>query len=141
MVSFEWTGQFPKKRNWALRTVAFRHDWILFLDADERLTQAFLEELGRTLPGCPHVGFWLSYTNHFMGHELKYADQFRKLALFRQAAGEYEAFPENLRTALDMEIHEHPVLNGSVGAITAPIDHRDDRDLHHYIAKHNEYSS
>jgi glycosyltransferase involved in cell wall biosynthesis len=141
VVSFQWDGRFPKKRNWALRTVPFRHDWILFLDADERLTEAFLAELERTLRGCPHAGFWLSYTNHFMGRELKHGDRLRKLALFRRAAGEYEAFPENLWTGLDMEIHEHPVLNGSVGRIAAPIDHRDDRGLHHYIAKHNEYSS
>lgn len=33
------------------------------------------------------------------------------------------------------------MLNGSVGAIAALIDHRDDRGLHHSIAKHNEYSS
>jgi glycosyltransferase involved in cell wall biosynthesis len=141
VVDFRWNGRFPKKRNWALRTVPFRHEWVLFLDADERLTPAVIQELRHTLPRTPHAGFWLSYTNWFMGRELRHGDRFRKLALFRRSAGEYEAFPENLWTALDMEIHEHPVVNGSVGTIVAPIDHRDDRGLHHYIAKHNEYSS
>lgn len=141
VVTFAWDGRFPKKRNWALRTVPFRHDWILFLDADERLTKAFIDELGRTLPTTSHVGFWLSYTNYFMGQQLRHGDQFRKLAFFRRSAGEYEAFPEHLWTKLDMEIHEHPILTGSVGAITAMVDHRDERGLHHYIAKHNEYST
>ena len=40
-----------------------------------------------------------------------------------------------------MEVHEHPVLDGSIGEITAPIEHNDFRGLKHYIAKHNEYSS
>ena len=40
-----------------------------------------------------------------------------------------------------MEIHEHPVIEGEVGEIKAKIDHRDFRDVYHYIAKHNEYSS
>ena len=40
-----------------------------------------------------------------------------------------------------MEIHEHPILTGTVGKIRSKIDHRDFRDVHHYVAKHNEYSS
>jgi hypothetical protein len=40
-----------------------------------------------------------------------------------------------------MEIHEHPVLDGPTGTIRAAIQHNEYRGLHHYIAKHNEYSS
>ena len=40
-----------------------------------------------------------------------------------------------------MEIHEHPVLTGSVGEIRARMDHRDDRGLDHWRRKHDEYSS
>lgn len=140
-VSFSWDGRFPKKRNWALRNIEFRHPWILFLDADERPTPAFFAELQRTLPGTPHVGFWIRFTNYFQGKPLRHGDVFRKLALFRRDAGEYERFPEEWWSKLDMEIHEHPVLAGSLGTISTPIDHLDDRGLHHYIAKHNDYSS
>lgn len=141
VVQFSWNGRFPKKRNWALETIDFRHEWILFLDADERLSPGFIAEVGDVLPTTPHVGFWLSFRNHFMGRELRHGDRFRKLALFRRNAGAYEAFPESLWSSLDMEVHEHPVLRGSVGAIRSLLDHRDDRGLHHYIAKHNEYST
>lgn len=141
VVQFNWNGRFPKKRNWALRNVDFAHEWILFLDADERLTADVIRELHDVLPATPHVGFWLSFRNHFMGRELRYGDRFRKLALFRRDAGEYEAFPETLWSSLDMEVHEHPVLRGSVGEIHSLLDHRDDRGLHRYIAKHNDYST
>jgi glycosyltransferase involved in cell wall biosynthesis len=141
VVQFTWNGRFPKKRNWALRNVAFAHDWVLFLDADEHLTASFRDELRTVIPITPHNGFWLSYTNQFQGRDLRYGDRPRKLALFRPSAGEYEQFPEEFWSSLDMEIHEHPVLSGSTGHIKALIDHRDSRGLHHYIAKHNEYST
>lgn len=141
VVDFTWNGQFPKKRNWALRNVSFRHPWILFLDADEHISPEFIEELRRVLPTTTHAGFWLSFTNHFLGRPLRHGDVFRKLALFRREAGEYERFPEHSWSRLDMEVHEHPVLTGTTGEIRARIDHRDDRGLHHYIAKHNEYST
>jgi glycosyltransferase involved in cell wall biosynthesis len=141
VMQFVWDGRFPKKRNWALRNVEFAHDWVLFLDADEHLTPEFLAELRAVLPVTPHVGFQLSYKNWFMGHELNHGDPFRKIALFRRSAGEYEEFPEKFWSTLDMEIHEHPVLQGSLGQIRARIEHRDYRGLHHYIFKHNEYST
>jgi len=138
---FVWDGRFPKKRNWALRNVAFVHQWVLFLDADEHLTPEFRAELRRVLPATECIGFWLTFRNWFLGQQIKHGDPFRKLALFRRKSGEYERFPEEFWTTLDMEVHEHPVLHGPIGQIRAPIEHRDDRGLHHYIAKHNDYST
>ncbi|MBX3441665.1 MAG: glycosyltransferase family 2 protein [Planctomyces sp.] len=141
VLEFAWDGKFPKKRNWVLRNHAFETPWVLFLDADEQVTEPFLDELRATLGGTPHVGFWISFNNWFMGRPLRHGDVFRKLALFRVGAGEYERFPEDRWSHLDMEVHEHPVLQGSVGALAARLDHHDYRGLKHYIAKHNEYSS
>jgi hypothetical protein len=76
-----------------------------------------------------------------MGKKLRGGDPFRKLALFRVGAGEYEKIEEDNWSHLDMEVHEHPVLEGTVGEIKIPIEHNDFRGLKHYIAKHNEYSS
>lgn len=141
VVRFDWDGRFPKKRNWCLLNFAFTTPWVLFLDADEKLTDAFIEEVRRTIDGTTHVGFWLNYTNYFLGGRLRFGVPQRKLALFRVGAGLYERIDEERWSALDMEVHEHPVLEGSVGVIKAPIDHNDDRGLHAFIARHNEYSS
>ena len=59
LVQFVWDGKFPKKRNWALRNIEFKHPWVLFLDADERMTAAFAAELLRSLPRTAHNGFWI----------------------------------------------------------------------------------
>lgn len=141
ILSFAWDGQFPKKRNWALRNHRFETDWILFLDADEQVTPAFRQELQRVLADTPHNGFWLSYTNFFMGKPLRHGVPQRKLALFRIGSGEYEYIKENRWSHFDMEIHEHPQIIGSVGQIESRLIHHDYKSLRHYVARHNEYSS
>lgn len=141
VLNFEWDGQFPKKRNWTLRTYDFKTEWVLFLDADEFVSEAFIAELQTAIQDTDKVGFWLNFSNYFMGQALREGDAFRKLALFRVGAGEYERIEEDNWSHLDMEVHEHPVLEGSIGEIKSPIEHNDFRGLKHYIAKHNEYSS
>jgi hypothetical protein len=113
----------------------------LFLDADEFVSTEFIEEVQTAIADTTHVGFWLNFSNHFMGQQLRGGDAFRKLALFRVGAGEYEKIDEDNWSHLDMEVHEHPVLEGSIGEIHAPIEHNDFRGLKHYIGNHNEYSS
>ncbi len=141
VLEFRWNGRFPKKRNWFLREQRPDTTWVLFLDADEFLTPAFKQELRRVLPGTPHDGFWLAYSIHFLGRKLKGGYPLRKLALFRVGAGEYERIDEERWSQLDMEIHEHPVLTGSIGRLQARIDHQDCRGIEHYVRKHSEYAS
>src|SRR3954471_5431738 len=45
VVDFKWNGDFPKKKNWALASVAWRHEWVFILDADERITPELAAEL------------------------------------------------------------------------------------------------
>lgn len=141
LINFDWNGKFPKKRNWTLRNVNLEHDWVLFLDADEILTNRFVSEIQNAITSTKHVGFWLNYDNFFMGKQLKFGDKMKKLALFRKSSGEYECIEEDSWSHLDMEIHEHPILKGTVGEIKSRIIHNDYKGLEHYIAKHNAYSS
>ena len=141
VLAFEWNGRFPKKRNWTLANHAFRTPWVFFLDADELVSDAFCDELSATLPTTNHVGFWVSYTNWFLGHRLRHGGANRKLALFRVGSGEYERIDDQRWSSLDMEVHEHPVLVGSTGAIRAVLEHKDDRGYARWLAKHNDYST
>src|SRR5918993_4625769 len=141
VVAFEWDGKFPKKRNWYLRNHPITTKWILFLDADEYLTQEFKNELRQALERDDKVGYWLSYTIYFLGKQLKGGYPLRKLALFKVGSGEYERIDEEQWSKLDMEVHEHPILAGDVGVIKSKIDHQDYRGVSHYVIKHNEYAS
>jgi glycosyltransferase involved in cell wall biosynthesis len=141
VVNFKWDGKFPKKRNWFLRNGTLTTKWILFIDADEYLTESFKNELRESLSRDNKVGYWLSYTIYFLGKQLKGGYPLRKLALFRVGAGEYERIEEDNWSNLDMEVHEHPILEGEVGVIRSRIDHQDFRGVSHYVTKHNEYAS
>ena len=143
IIDFKWDGKFPKKRNWYLRNFTPETKWVLFLDADEYLTEAFKIELRNVLETNEEeiVGYWLSYTIYFMGKILKGGYPLNKLALFRVGQGEYERIDEDQWSKLDMEIHEHPILSGSIGKLKSKIDHQDFRGISHYVIKHNEYAA
>lgn len=141
VLQFHWDGRFPKKRNWILKTYKFSTNWVLFLDADELIDETFKIEVAAAVEQPSIVGYWLNYRNHFMGRVLKFGVAQKKLALFRVGAGYYQQVDELNWTGLDMEVHEHPVLDGIVSELKTPIDHRDYRSLHHFIAKHNDYST
>lgn len=141
VIYFEWNGKFPKKRNWFLKNHKIDSKWVLFLDADEIITKNFKVEVERVLSYTTHKGFYLSYTNYFLGKKLKGGFKMMKLALFQVNAGLYEKIEEDYWSNLDMEVHEHPIINGSIGYIKSAIDHKDFNGIYRYINKHNEYSS
>jgi glycosyltransferase involved in cell wall biosynthesis len=141
LIDFNWNGQFPKKRNWTLKNVPIKNDWVLFIDADEFVTERFIYEVRNKIKNSNVSGFWLNYNNHFMGKELKFGDRMKKLALFKKNSGEYEKIEEDFWSQMDMEVHEHPIVRGEVGEIKSAIVHKDFKGLEHYIARHNAYSS
>ena len=143
VVQFNWNGQFPKKRNWVLRNYQFKTPWVMFLDADERITEGWLKEAGDKLANAPgDVDAWICYyDNWFMGRMLRYGDAMRKTAILRVGRGEYERIEENNWSKLDMEIHEHLHVKGRIDGIRARLEHHDKRSLENYYAKHEEYAN
>ncbi len=139
-LNFEWNGKYPKKRNWLLVNHPPQNPWVLFLDADEFITPQFCEALETALAHGGHNGYWLNYANWFLGKRLDHGVAQRKLALFKVAGGLYERIDEDAWSSLDMEIHEHPVIEGSLGEIAARIDHRDDRGIAKFIDRHKDYA-
>ncbi len=138
---FSWQGGYPKKRTWAMRNCDIATRWLLFLDADERPTPAFLDELRRTLATTTAAGFWLRYDTVFLGTRLRFGIPQRKLALVRAGAGAYEAIQDPGWTDLDMEVHEHLVIEGAVGDIRAPLVHLDCKTIDAYVRRHTAYAT
>ncbi|OJW75082.1 glycosyltransferase family 2 protein [Spirosoma sp. 48-14] len=142
VIEFNWNGKFPKKRNWFLQNHTPDTKWVMFLDADEFLTDAFKTELREKLQQNNDIkGYWLRYTIYFLGQINKGGYFLHKLALFQVGVGEYERVDEDQWSRLDMEVHEYGLVNGEVGVIKNKIDHRDLRGVSYYVTKHNEYSS
>jgi len=139
-LNFEWNGSFPKKRNWTLEQNIVSNAWVFFLDADELVNDTFLDALEIAVQDDDKQGYWLSYTNIFIGRQLKYGVPERKLALFRSSTGRYERIEEDHWAKFDMEIHEHPVLSGNIGLIKEKILHKEYKNCESYILKHIEYA-
>ena len=167
-LDFKWNGKFPKKRNWALRNYKFKTPWALFLDADERVTEAWKKEAEEVL-SAPRgerskiaedrasgtVGtdrydvIKCYYDNWFMGKMLRHGDCMQKTAMVRVGAAEYEKIDEDHWSSLDMEIHEHlqskvsgdkSQVSGREGEIRARLEHHDKRSFESHVAKHREYA-
>src|SRR6266480_1112894 len=45
VVQFAWNGKLPRKKNWSLENIPWRHDWVLIIDADERITPELEREI------------------------------------------------------------------------------------------------
>ena len=140
LLDFSWNGLYPKKRNWVLVNQQLAAGWVLFIDADEIVNDTFCNEVAAAIACGRHDGYWLNYTNYFLGRQLKRGVPQRKLALFKVGKGLYEQIDEVSWSTLDMEIHEHPIVGGSVGEIRAPIEHNDFRGIEKFLDRHGEYA-
>ncbi|MBD1207402.1 MAG: glycosyltransferase family 2 protein [Ignavibacteria bacterium] len=139
-LNFKWDGKFPKKRNWYLLNFKPKCDWVLFLDADEFVSESFIAEAETAIKDIGVNGHWLNYTNYFLGRKLRFGVPQRKLALIRFGAGYFERIEEDSWSQLDMEIHEHPILDGNAGEIRATIEHNDDRGIEKFLVRHVQYA-
>ena len=152
VVDFKWDGKFPKKRNWVLRNYKFKTPWVLFLDADERVTGGWKREAEALLVSSEAAQYDVIkcfYDNWFMGRLLRHGDTMQKTAMVRVGAAEYEKIDEDNWSSLDMEIHEHLQSKGTGGGfqganregeIRARMEHHDKRSFESHVAKHREYA-
>jgi glycosyltransferase involved in cell wall biosynthesis len=143
VLQFHYAGGWPKKRQWALDTFDFRNDWILLLDADEILLPPIREEIAGAVAAGRHDGYWLRFQPRFLGRPLRHGGfELWKLFLFRRGRGRYERRVQGDQTPQmsDVEVHEHVLVEGTVGRLRHPVLHDNAASLFRWIAKHNEYS-
>lgn len=105
---------FAAQRQAVLDTVAA--EWILFIDADERVTPALGEEIHAVLALNPCNGYWLPRRNFIVGHEMRGGGYFPdyQLRLLKRVAARY-----NTQRA----VHELVDVGGVEGWLEAPLLH------------------
>ncbi|MFW6059909.1 MAG: glycosyltransferase family 2 protein [Phycisphaeraceae bacterium] len=139
---------WPKKRNWALAHVPWRHEWVLVMDADEHVTPALAREIEAVVTresddGC--TGYWVNRRFMFLGRWIRHCGYYPSwnLRLFKHRVGRYERIGELHDTdSGDNEIHEHVVLaEGKAGRLRHDFLHYAYPDLSTWVEKHNRYSS
>lgn len=119
-------------KNWAIPQA--RHEWVLVVDADERVTRELGGEIRRLLeaePACD--GYSLSRENFFLGHAIRHCgwNTSRLIRLFRKSVSQYQS----RRVHANVE-----VSSGKVGELVHPLAHHTALDLDCFVAKQQRYA-
>lgn len=144
VVNFRWDGRFPKKKNWALATVPWAHEWVFILDADERITVELADELRRIAAGPACDGYYVNRRFWFLDGWLLHCGYYPSwnLRFFRHRLGRYEQFDGVSDTGSgDNEVHEHVILEGRSGYLRHEMEHYAFPTIDLWVEKHNRYSN
>jgi glycosyltransferase involved in cell wall biosynthesis len=127
----EWPGYVAQK-NFAASTAS--HDWILSLDADERVTSELGEEIRAMLANAPphaayrmprvtwHLGRWIRTTDWYPDHQLRLYD--------RRAARWTGQF-----------VHEAVTANGTIGTLQGELQHFPYRNIADHLETIDRYTT
>ena len=122
---------YASQFNWALAQVRDADQWILRLDADEYVTEAFRRAVARGLPDV--AGLYIGRRMCFQGAPIRYGGLFPRpmLRLFRLGKGQVE----------NRWMDEHITVTGPTATLDAEIIDDNRKPLDWWIAKHNHYAS
>lgn len=130
IVKHRFEGDFSKERN-----IAIEHssgDWVLHLDADDRVTPEFKEKVDEIIDKHNEIDVYkFRRKSFFMGH-------------FMQHGGWYHYIPNLVKrekVKFAGNLHERPAYTGKVGVIEADIEHHPFGSISQFIERHNRYSS
>ncbi|HCF60964.1 MAG TPA: hypothetical protein DFS52_23575 [Myxococcales bacterium] len=125
-----WPGYAAQKR-FAMERAS--GDWVLNLDADERVSPELREALPAALAQDELDGYQVAFRTWILGRRVRFGafSGERHLRLFRRAKASYP----------DCEVHEGAVIDGKVARLDAPILHHTYASLDECLEKINRYSS
>jgi glycosyltransferase involved in cell wall biosynthesis len=143
VIDFKWNGQHPKKKNWALENVSWKNDWVLILDADERIMPELAEEIKREVKNPGADGYFLNRRFIFLDKWIRHCGYYPSwnLRLFRHASGRYEKLHSGNTGSGDNEVHEHVILEGRTAYLKSDMLHFAYPDIGTWMEKHNRYSN
>jgi glycosyltransferase involved in cell wall biosynthesis len=132
-VSFRKFDTYAQHQNWAFSNVPFKHAWVLYLDADERVTTELAECMRAAVanPG-PNVAFKIQRRDFFLDTWLKHVQMMAFYErLFR---------PEKMR--YERLVHCVSKPDGPVAVISGYLDHYPfSKGIADWVARHNRYST
>ena len=120
-----------RQKNWAIPQA--KHEWVLLIDSDERVTPGLREEILALLSSGPrHDGYWILRANHFLGRRIKRCGwgTDKVIRLFRRDLARYE----------DREVHAEIELPGPLPVLRHPLEHHSFRSFGQYWRKIQIYS-
>ena len=143
VVQFHFNGTWPKKKNWALDHLPFKHAWVLIVDADEVMPKTAADEIANAIAQAGDIaGYWINRRFFFLGRWLRHSYYPNwNLRLFRHSLGRYERLTEADTRSGDNEVHEHVIVQGPTARLQCEMDHYAFPSIEIFIEKHNRYSN
>lgn len=142
IVQFDYDRGGPKKKAWLLASLEPRNEWVLLLDADERVTPGLRAEVQAAIARGDCDGYYVDREFVFMGRSLRCFRPNWNLRLFRRGTARMEDLGlHDLPGTGDNEIHEHVEVDGRVGFLSEPLLHDDYRGLTAWLDRHNRYTT
>lgn len=125
-----------KQFNWALKNLPISSEWIIRLDADERITPELKAEILSILPNIPSeiTGFYIKRRLYFMGRWIKFGGYYPTwiLRIWQKGKGYFE----------EQLLNEHLfLLEGKAMQLKHDIIDWNQKGLSFWIDKHNEFSN
>ncbi len=127
----QWNG-YVEQKNFAAGIASY--DWILSLDADERVSSPLADEIRQTLRAEPSCrGFRIPRVSWYLGRWIRSTDWYPdyQLRLYDRRAGRWRG----------RHVHESVSVDGAVGHLQADLQHFAYRDIAHHLETMNHYSS
>ena len=109
------------------------NDWILFLDADERITEELKNEILSLKPDDEIAAYWLNRKNYWFGSWIKHSANYPDYQL--------RLFNKRKCTVTNRLIHEGVETTGKTLKLKNDMLHYSYRDLTHMIKKINFFST
>ncbi|MCG3124364.1 MAG: hypothetical protein GIKADHBN_02827 [Phycisphaerales bacterium] len=121
-------------QNWGVQNIPFKHPWVLYVDADERVPPELADEVMRAAdPTAPHAAFRLRRKDMFNGRWLKHAQLYPTwlVRVFRPQKIRYERL-----------VNPVAVVDGPVGELQEHLIHYPfSKGTVHWFERHNSYST
>lgn len=120
------------QKNWVIPQATC--DWILIVDADERVSAELKEEILAVLRnGSRFDGYYIKRLNYFLDKPIRHCgwERDKVLRLFRKGRGHYS----------NKWVHEKLIIKGKVGIIKSPLLHYTFRSFDRYFEKFHRYST
>jgi len=131
VVHSPWPG-FVAQRDFATR--AARHDWVLALDADERVSPALREEIeALRRDGLRAAGYRIPRVAFYLGRWIRGTDWYPdwQVRLFDRTRGTWQG---------DL-VHESVAVSGSVGRLHGELEHHPYADISDHLRKIDSYTT
>jgi glycosyltransferase involved in cell wall biosynthesis len=127
----DWPGYGPQK-NYAAERAA--NDWILSIDADERVTPELGAEIRSVLEGEPAArGYRIPRVTRYLGRWIRSTDWYpdHQLRLYDRRAGRWNG----------RQVHESVDLSGAPGLLRNDLQHLAYRNISHHLATIDRYTT